>query len=497
MVVSVAVSPDGSLLATLDDTGCVRWWDSQRFQQIMPPCLGTATGSFHFIHRDVAIRDGYVGIGYVGMGSSPGACYIRGSTAAIEFPPADSPNCEADELYVIDSKGTVYDRKSGKRLAVPEGRTFSDILARFAIAGRWFIVASEMTANGPSPEGRVTDLRTEKRIGRLAGVPRYVPDRQSFIVQGFRRSSQYLPIASVSLDAGVAQLFPEVVTCHRLDPAATTQLLEETEWEERRRNLQERLNEHSSSPLISRLAADRWHWLRRQAGRAQARNAFEDEIKYLNRLIVVEPTWQNYQQRAEAASQTRNYRGAALDILEAGKRAGSGYWHCEPSYGFGFADHLLTPATGRPEDYQAGLQLAQAYSDAKPEDLPRRVLLAIAHYRVGHYREALSLLESWRRERERAVVCHVGQFLMRPWPVPFFSTQPPFFSTKPIPLDAVQALAFEAMTHHRLGHSALARVVLADLRTAGSSSDWSKNWYYSNLLHEAEALIERRPQSEK
>jgi hypothetical protein len=53
----------------------------------------------------------------------------------------------------------------------------------------------------------------------------------------------------------------------------------------------------------------------------------------------------------------------------------------------------------------------------------------------------------------------------------------------------VQAMAFLAMTHHRLGHRDQARAALADLRAMGKG--------YAHLLREAETLIEGRPQPGK
>ncbi len=45
-------------------------------------------------------------------------------------------------------------------------------------------------------------------------------------------------------------------------------------------------------------------------------------------------------------------------------------------------------------------------------------------YRVGRYAEALSLLEVWQREWERAIVSQVGQFLMSGWPVALLDRPP-------------------------------------------------------------------------
>jgi hypothetical protein len=163
-------------------------------------------------------------------------------------------------------------------------------------------------------------------------------------------------------------------------------------------------------------------------------------------------------------------------------------------------DNLILPATSTPEKYQLGLRLAEKLSAARPEDRPRRLQIAIAYYRLGNYGEALPLLEIWQRKRERVVVGQVGQFFMRTWPTPFLVP-------KPIAKDEVRALAFLAMTHHRLGQFNLARAGLADLRNLGSSpmpqpmnpeasggAAWNRDEEYAKLLREAETLIEGKPQ---
>jgi hypothetical protein len=67
-------------------------------------------------------------------------------------------------------------------------------------------------------------------------------------------------------------------------------------------------------------------------------------------------------------------------------------------------------------------------------------------------------------------------------------------------------MTFLAMTHHRLGHRNQARAALAALRTLGSHPNpggmypnqrWSEYNYYGDLLREAEAFIEGRPQPRK
>jgi hypothetical protein len=345
---------------------------------------------------------------------------------------------------------------------------------------------------------------------------RHAPNRKTFLVLSWP-SPRYIPIPDTPLDAEVAQLFAEVVTCQELDPAGTTRPLDEANWDDRRRQLAERIAEHPAPLPVTRIAADPWYWLRRKVDGAKTD---EEKIKYLDRLIAVEPTWQHYEQRAVtvlpdvgALSQPGHERDqAARDFLEAGKRAGGGYWHRFVEFWgrrsmpymprIQLAVNLIRPATLTPEEYALGVRLAEALSGAMPEDRNRRMLLAIARYRAGHYAEALSLLETWPQERERAIVSQVGQYFMAPWVAPFLDAR------RPIGWDAIHAMAFLAMTHHRLGHRDQARATLADLRQMRDKglpaapgfemwAAWENANAYQDFLREAEALIEGRPQPGK
>ncbi|HTU92675.1 MAG TPA: protein kinase, partial [Gemmataceae bacterium] len=426
----VAFSPDGSTAATLDDSGLVRWWDPQALRQIEPPCKSPYPcfgQGLYFIQREVAMSGG------PGAEIGPVMCFIRGSENSIEFSvtETDLTNCKADEDCVVDPKGIVYDRKSRKRHYPPAGRKFNEELTRFATEGR-FLVLGELMA----------DLRTEKRIGNL-GDAHYVRDRRIFIVLRWP-SPRYVPLPGTPLDAQVARLFAEVVTCHALDPAGAAQLLNETEWEERRRMLVGRLDEHAGPPLISRLAADRWFWLRRQIDRAKTD---EEKIKYANNLI----------------------------------------W----------------PASCTPEEHQMGLLLAEALSGANPEDQGLLLLHAIAVYRVGRYAEALRRLEDWRlRQQVLPIVADAGRYFLLGRFAPLLEAEATGTTE-----DDMRATAFLAMVHHRLGHHDRARAALDYLRRLGDvefhrppgmpsmlgmpgRGKWKDSGDYQRFLQEAETLIE-------
>ena len=296
----VAFSPEGDVAATLEqDAGTtVRWWDVRRQAQIGPPCTTPAPPFNGWDFR--ALRGG------VAVRNSPGGWsmaagtifYLQGMEHAVEETEGSRIDvCQADETCFVDPMGRVYDRSSGKRRSLPSGRRLSTDLARFATSGRIVLLQ----------EGLI-DLATEKAIGKREDSSpgpdtTYVTGQQSFLTLRsrfltVRRSSpRYIPVPSAPLDAEIARLFAEVVTCQQLDPASTIRPLDDATWDGRRKELARRLDEHPAPSLIRRVASDPWYWLRRKVDGAKSE---EDRIKHLDRLITVEPTWQNYDRRAFA-----------------------------------------------------------------------------------------------------------------------------------------------------------------------------------------------------
>jgi hypothetical protein len=520
-VLGVAFSPEGQIAATLDGqwqrdiseaVNRVRWWDLRQPLQIGSPCMGSGCyAPLRLIHRDVAWA-------YRAGGWIPKSCfYVRGMENSIERS-SSSSLCRADDVSLLDSQGTSYDRRTGNPRAVPAGRRFREELARFATEGR-FIQLETSTLHYP-PELALIDLATEKGIGKpRSGNPQYASDRRTFLALA-STSPQYIVIPASPLDAEVARVFAEVVTCQQLDSAGTAQTLDETDWDERRDDLARRLDEHPAPPLMSRVASDRWHWLRRRID--GGKNA-EEKIKYLDRLIAVEPTWQNYHQRGLANREINRSAQVAQDWLEAARRAGTGYWHhpyLTPEVGrhsystrdyraHNLAEELILPPTRSLEEYQAGLQLAEVLGREFPGPqagfVNYRVLHGIALYRTGRYTDALAQLAPWQREWDKLVVTRVGEgFLIGPRALLVAESFPLIENDSDRSL--VQALAFLAMTHHRLGHQDRARALLADLRRLGKmhtsnamfgAAPVAANVLYENALHEAETLIEGRPQPGK
>jgi hypothetical protein len=213
----VAFSPDGHVVGTLAyerPASVVRWWNLHQHVQIGPPCkaaeLDLPDSSFRLIHGDIAVWI------CPSMGGPTGAVCINGMTNGVSMAAPSILDIRADDDFLFDSEGRSYGRKSGKLQAVPSGRKYSDGLARFATGGR-FIALS-----------RLIDLHTEKLIGDiLNSTYRYVPGRQTFVAEHWP-TLRYVPVPGTPLDAQVAQLFAEVVTCEEPDPEGTTQSLDES-----------------------------------------------------------------------------------------------------------------------------------------------------------------------------------------------------------------------------------------------------------------------------
>jgi tetratricopeptide (TPR) repeat protein len=162
---------------------------------------------------------------------------------------------------------------------------------------------------------------------------------------------------------------------------------------------------------------------------------------------------------------------------------------------------LIERTNGGQEDYQAGLQLAEALTQEFPKSPNFRTMHGIALYRVGRYTEALPHLELSQREWEKIVVGQAGDFfLMGPQALLLYKMLPLIY------LDCerlAKGIAFLAMTHHRLGDHLRARAILKELRGLGDMYDLygqslvSEESDYGASLREAETLIEGKPRPDK
>jgi eukaryotic-like serine/threonine-protein kinase len=138
-------------------------------------------------------------------------------------------------------------------------------------------------------------------------------------------------------------------------------------------------------------------------------------------------------------------------------------------------DHASREGAGRPgadpSAYRLALKQAELVCQLMPSEGSYHTTLGMAHYRLGHYQEALAELT---RTLDLNQATHGG----------------------PVPAD----LAFLAMTRFRIGESDRARASLTELRETMQKPNWARNEEAQRLLKEAESLLAGRtapPDGEK
>jgi hypothetical protein len=421
--------------------------------------------------------------------------FVKGKENAITTEASGQEQSRADDDYLLDQSGRIFDLTAGKQRPAPLGRKFNPDIFRFAVEKRFAVIRDAPI-----------DLLTEKVIGKTGEL-------QTVCVAGARRTYVLLrswppptrailiPIATEPLDSPIVRLFAEVLTSKDLDEEGRLRSLDEEKWENRRRQLTGLVGKGDRivQSLMTRVASDRWHWLRRRADE-------NNEKSDLDRLISVEPIWQNFHRRG-LLREGDNEVAAARDFTKAAKLAGSGYCHqtVHPQSAvnrfLAFAERLVLPSTRSADAYRVGFQLLEAIIRAKPDDPRFRLLLGIARYRTGHYSDALSQFRVAQTEGSSLILSQVGQCFMP-------GLRSALLHREQFDHDVVRALAFLAMTHHRLGHRDRALAALADLRNLGSYPThipqagpgqgrlvrFNDSQEYRDLLREAESLIEGRPQ---
>jgi serine/threonine protein kinase/WD40 repeat protein len=132
----------------------------------------------------------------------------------------------------------------------------------------------------------------------------------------------------------VIQLWAEVLCRHKLVEETRTEPLGEAEWETRRQKLIEILPK-SSSTILTEVAHDQWHWLKRELIETTQNLPYyaidrDKELRLLNRVIAVDPHWWDYSQRAERHTALKHYNEAAADLTAAAKLEGDWFWDVAP-----------------------------------------------------------------------------------------------------------------------------------------------------------------------
>jgi WD40 repeat protein len=141
------------------------------------------------------------------------------------------------------------------------------------------------------------------------------------------------------------------------------------------------------------------------------------------------------------------------------------------------------------EACRLALRAAETLSRRQPNNASYLNTLGFAQYRVGRYQEALTTLtrsDALTVSRAtKAISADIGLVLMNPWLLP----QTHYLVAHGDPAD----VAFLAMTHHRLNHPEQAQASLARLQDLLKQERWANDQEAQALLREAETLLSGNP----
>jgi hypothetical protein len=355
----------------------------------------------------------------------------------------------------------IYDTRDGQRLSLPPGRKFHPELSQFSEDGRYAVF----------PPNFFADLAVEKKIG-------------------FNSDSRFLTKQNASIDADLLQKWCRVITRGKLDQGGRYSAIDEATWENVRQELARDLDANPDAEVLRSATTDRLYWLRQEIEGTSA------PLPLLDRLVAAEPTWTNYDRRAQVHIGLEQWYQAILDELEAARLAGDRYWRYGPAGWMLGARIVQIP--GRPhEQYELALRWAEARNRAGVSEvggggllLPssrvavssmmgRTSMIGLAQYRLGRYSDALATLQN----RDVPMLSVAAGMLMSPWNL--LTIRNDSFTFEPIDL------IVRAMCHHQLGQPKAAGICLRMAReTWRMAKEGRSSAEEEALLREAELLIE-------
>jgi tetratricopeptide (TPR) repeat protein len=140
----------------------------------------------------------------------------------------------------------------------------------------------------------------------------------------------WIPRQYFATNPEIVQLWAEVLCRHQLVEETRTEPLSEADWESRRQKLIEMMPE-SPSTILTAVAHDRRHWIRRELIESVANNLpAERLILLLDRVIAADPHWWDYSQRAMSHIKLEHYTEAAADLATAARLEGDWFWAFAP-----------------------------------------------------------------------------------------------------------------------------------------------------------------------
>jgi len=522
-------SPSGKSAVIVAEEA-VSWWDTRdwKLHQKWKPLKGTDSAVFKdlpaFGHENIVMLvpvDGQGGF----MSSSPAPqVFIRGLPEPITS--ANQSECRAspDGTLVAFAADEVYDSRTGERRPLPRGRRIDPELRHFTDDGRFALF----------PNSFLADLATDTKIGGNV-ASRFLKNQNAWIGIDPGNAIFFLRKADAALDAGLLEKWCQVITRGELDERGRFRKLKETNWDKRRQELAILLETNTDAQSLRAAATDRLYWLRQEIKDSS------DPLPLLDRLITAEPTWPNYSRRAEANFAKERWAEAARDELEAAKLTDGPYWLEGSSFKSVIATGMYAGAYGDwrlganifqtlgrpPEHYELALRWGEARSRAGVGEtggarfgggqsntkiwvngrrvadvhVGRTSMIALAHFRLGRYADALAILQ----KRDVPMISMVAGMLMSPWNLLTIYEPAPVglpgggFAVVGVPAGWVQNDVFtidpvdvivRAMCYHHLNQPQEAAACLHLGRDFWGKDEGTPE--QRALLQEAEALIEEK-----
>jgi serine/threonine protein kinase len=380
-----AFSPSGQRAVTGNQEEVI-WWRTADWQPDGRPCFLSVSKAFctyaRFLHEDVLATQFDSNTNADGF-SQENLC-IHGEPNAYHV-----HGVASDGKIVLDNDLRVYSLHPFRLRDATDGRKFPNSLNQLAIAGRFLSLRPFEFVD------RFIDMAVDKPIGPQSHYQLMVPCSATSC--GFTGTTRLrpiiLPATHVEFDPDTLELWARVLVRGHLN--ATNGFFDsddEATWERNRRELLLRSKPAGEFPFPGKFAEDRLYWVREEY------NASSNEasaLKLLDRLIAAEPTAEHYRMRANHhAHGTKKFDQAIRDELTAERLEIEANGRPDPrvpiSPHSGYAAEEIIYHPDRPrEHYELALKWFE--SRARPQDF--LVERGIALFRLGHFEDALNLLE--------------------------------------------------------------------------------------------------------
>jgi serine/threonine protein kinase len=453
VIKDVSFSPNGRVLVAVTGKKLYRWttgtWTEDGSPELLPDYVENSQSLpvLYWYQQDVAC---------VYAGPSNGKTYVS-RTGTI---PGRVERVEAP--LALSSDRVVYDLQTGKRLPTSFNQRYHSEITRFAINNRFLNCG-----------GLVRDLLVDKTV-LLTGLPYPDPPRTSreLVFLWSTNKTPFVLVVPLSDLPPWETMIPwaRLVCCGELAQNDEFVPWDEGTWEENRKVL------HQASPAgefeyYLRPVRDPLYWLR---GEIDVREDVRAKLPLLDRLIRLEPRWENFARRAATHNDQNNHL-AIRDALEAGRLAGVLVDPFPPTDQPSWKIVLQAGLPG--EHYQLALRWEEARRQVRRsetwwEDGTGTYTTAAALYRLGRYADALAWV--WSQE-QKTFPAQVGRSVLTSAAsaVSAFHGLSAFFQPdNRLPMkDGSLLSALQAMCYHKLGQPELARSYLDEAAAQQKAED--------------------------